>query len=168
MARMMPGRVAAAVALAVATAPPLVPARSAAQQSPVSIAPGPDYGAGWLHRLFMGEHYRDLWTTPIAVDVLDLDRAGGGLTPTRCGGGRQTKSVRFQTPDGREYAFRSVDKDPKLVLPEELRRTFAAEVLQDQISSAHPAAPLVVAPLLDAAGMRHAPPVMAVLPDDPR
>ncbi len=155
----------AAVALVAATA--LMPARSGGQ-STVSVTAGAAYGAGGLHRLLMGTHYRDLWTTPIAVEVLDLDRTAGGLTPTRCGGGRQTRSVRFRAADGREYALRSVDKDPSLVLPAELRRTIAAEVLQDQISSAHPAAPLVVAPLLQAAGVLHAPPVLAVLPDDPR
>ncbi|MGH9260345.1 MAG: BamA/TamA family outer membrane protein, partial [Acidimicrobiales bacterium] len=159
------GRVIATAAVTVTAA--FGPARGAAQ-STVTVTPGPEYSAGWLHRLFMGTHYRDLWTTPIAVEVLDLDRTGGGLAPTRCGGGRQTTSVRFRAPGGREYAFRSVDKDPLLVLPEELRRTFAADVLQDQISSAHPAAPLVVAPLLEAAGVLHAPPVMWVLPDEPR
>src|SRR5439155_1084646 len=41
-------------------------------------------------------------------------------------------------------------------------------LVQDQISSAHPGAPLVVAPLLDAAGILHVEPRMALLPDDPR
>jgi len=167
MARLTLRHVVAAAGLAAAAA--LGPDRSGAQTAPRTVVtPGPDYGAGSLHRLLMGAHYRDLWTTPIAVDVLDLDREAGGLTPTACGGGRQTKSVRFRAAGGREYAFRSVDKDPTLALPQDLRRTFAREVLQDQISSAHPAAPLVVAPLLQAAGVLHAPPVMAILPEDAR
>src|SRR5439155_1649161 len=96
-------------------------------------------------------HYRDLWTTPVRVEVLDLARVGGGLTPTKRGGGRQTKSLRFQSADGRTYVFRSVDKDPAGAMPPELRGTFVQDIVQDQISSSHPAGALVVAPLLAAA-----------------
>lgn len=138
--------------------------------SRVTVVPGARYAAGWLHELLLGSHYRDLWATPLEVEVLDLSRfaGGGGLTPTRCGGRRQTKSLRFLGADGREYVFRSVDKDPTLALPPELRQTFARQMIQDQISSAHPAAPVVVAPLLEAAGVLHAEPRLVVLPADPR
>jgi len=33
--------------------------------------------------------------------------------------------------DGRQYVFRSIDKDPTLALPHELRATFAKDVIQD-------------------------------------
>ena len=141
------------------------PTRSPTRQTVVA---GDHYRAGWLHRLFLGAHYRDLWTTPLEVDVLDLSRFAGGLTPTGCGGGRQTKVLRLLGTDGRQYAFRSVDKDPALALPPELRATFAQKLVQDQISSAHPGAPLVVGPLLDAAGILNVEPQIALLPDDPR
>ena len=141
------------------------PARGPTRQTVVA---GDHYHAGWLHRLVLGAHYRDLWATPLEVDVLDLSRFAGGLTPTGCGGRRQTKVLRLLGKDGRQYAFRSVDKDPTLALPPELRATFAKDLVQDQISSAHPGAPLVVAPLLDAAGVLHAEPHIALLPDDSR
>ncbi len=133
-----------------------------------TLAAGERYRAGWLHRLLLGSHYRDLWATPLSVEVLDLTTYAGGLTPDTCGGRRQTKSVRFRGADRHEYSFRSVDKDPTLALPPDLRRSFARELVQDQISSAHPGAPLVVAPLLDATGVLHATPTLYVLPDDPR
>lgn len=141
------------------------PSRSPARQAVVA---GDHYAAGWLHRLLLGSHYRDLWATPLDVEVLDLSRFAGGLTPTGCGGRRQTKVLRLLGKDGRQYVFRSVDKDPTLALPPELRATFAKALVQDQISSAHPGAPLVVAPLLDAAGVLHVEPRIALLPDDPR
>jgi len=141
------------------------PARSPTKQTVVA---GDHYHAGWLHRLLLGSHYRDLWATPLDVEVLDLSRFAGGLTPTGCGGRRQTKVLRLLGKDGRQYVFRSVDKDPTLALPPELRATFARKLVQDQISSAHPGAPLVVAPLLDAAGVLHVAPRIALLPDDPR
>jgi hypothetical protein len=134
----------------------------------VRLAAGERYRAGWLHRLLLGAHYRDLWATPLSVEVLDLATFAGGLTPDTCGGRRQTKSVRLRGADRHEYVFRSVDKDPTLALPPDLRRTFARDVLQDQISSAHPGAPLVVAPLLEATGVLHATPSLYVLPHDPR
>lgn len=140
-----------------------------ASSQAVSVVPGPGYEVGWLHRFFLGKHYRDLWTTPVNVEMLDLDTVAGGLRPTRRGGGQQTRSLRFKSADGREFAFRSVNKDPTVLLPAELRGTVVGRVVQDQTSAGHPAAALVVAPLLDAAGVLHSDPRMVVLPkDDPR
>ncbi len=132
----------------------------------VTVTPGAAYAAGGLHRFLFGDHYRDLWTTPIRVEVLDLQRFAGGLTPVKRGGGKQTKSLRFDGADGRQYQFRSLDKDPSPLLPEGLRHTLAQGILQDQISAGHPGAPLVVSPLLEAAGVLHAEPRLRVMPDD--
>jgi len=159
------------VGLAAALTPVSLAGQTAALAAPPTrqtVVAGDHYHAGWLHRLFLGAHYRDLWATPLEVDVLDLSRFAGGLTPTGCGGRRQTKVLRFLGKDGRQYVFRSVDKDPTLALPPELRATFAKDLIQDQISSAHPGAPLVVAPLLDAAGILHVEPRITLLPDDAR
>src|SRR5438874_3746438 len=157
--------------LAAALTPVGLAGQTAAPAAPATrqtVVAGARYRAGWLHRLFLGAHYRDLWGTPVEVEVLDLSRFAGGLTPTGCGGRRQTKSVRFLGADGRQYVFRSIDKDPTLALPPDLRATFARELIRDQISSAHPGGPLVVAPILDAAGVMHVQPHIVLLPDDPR
>ncbi|MEE8250913.1 MAG: hypothetical protein V3R24_04155, partial [Gemmatimonadales bacterium] len=61
-----------------------------------------------------------------------------------------------------------MDKDPAKRLIPDLRGTFAATVVQDQISSLHPSAALVVDPLLEAAGVLHARHTLMVIPDDPR
>jgi len=130
------------------------------------VVPGARYGAGWLHRFLLGDHYRHLWTTPIEVERLDLHGFAGGLTPMEKGGGQQTRSLRFRAGDGREFAFRSVDKDPSAILPPELRGTVAHDVVQDQISAAHPAGALVAPPILAAAGVAHSVPRLVLLPDD--
>src|SRR6266576_2233956 len=135
---------------------------------PVTVTAGAHYRAGWLHRWLLGAHYRDLWTTPLQVDVVDLARFGGGLTPLKRGGGRQTKSLRLRAADGRVYIFRSVDKDPTAAIPPELRATFVQRILEDQTSSTNPAGALVVGPLLGAAGVHHVEPRLMVMPDDPR
>ncbi len=135
----------------------------------VTVAPGPQYGRGWLHRFFFGNHYRDLWTTPIRAEVLDLETFAGGLTPAQRGGGEQTKSIRFKGADGREYQFRSIDKDPTAALPPALQQTAARDIVRDQTSAGHPVGFLVVSPILEAVGVLHAKPRIAVLPkDDPR
>jgi hypothetical protein len=116
-------------------------------------AAGPRYQASGLHNFLFGKEYRSLWSTPISVPLLDLRAFAGGLKPVSKGGGQQTKSLLLAAQDGREFFFRSVDKDPSATLPAELRSTVAGDVVRDQTSSALPTAPLVVGPLLDAAGI---------------
>ena len=152
----------AAVFLAATSAVP-----AAAQTRDTTVVPGSGYAAGGFHRWLFGAHYRTLWTTPIRVPVLDLRQFAGGLRPTERGGGKQTKSLRFHGADGREYQFRSVNKDPSPLIPESLKGTVAQRIFQDQISAGHPAAPLVVSPVLEAAGVLHAEPHLVWLPDDP-
>ena len=150
---------------------PLLTGRLAAQQpdsATVEVVPGARYAAGALHRFFFGTRYRRLWTAPVRAERLDLTHFGGGLTPTERGGGQQTRALRFRAADGREFVFRSVDKDATAIIPPELRGTVASSIVQDQISSSHPAGALVVPPLLKAAGVPHAEPHFVVLPDDPR
>ncbi len=131
------------------------------------VVPGPRYGMSGIGRFFWGDHYRDAWTTPIEVELLNLRSFAGGLTPTRRGGGQQTKSLRFDGNDGRSYAFRSLDKDPAAALPPVLRSSLAHDVLQDQISSQHPVGALICSPLQQAAGVLHAEPRLVLMPDDP-
>jgi hypothetical protein len=102
-----------------------------------------------------GGVYRDLWTTPIRVPVLDLRKFDGGLTPTEVGGRKQTVSLRFASADGSEYVFRSVDTD-NVGLPEGLAEvSLAVKIARDQVASSHPAANLVHVPFYEAVGVIH-------------
>jgi hypothetical protein len=134
----------------------------------VLVAPGPEYRASWPFRLFFGGPWRDDWTTPILVPKLDLSTFDGGLTPVRKGGGQQTSSLHLKSANGRTWGFRSVDKDPRRAMDEETRKSLLADVMRDVTSTAHPTAALVVAPLLEAAGVLHATPELVVMADDPR
>jgi hypothetical protein len=129
---------------------------------------GARYRAGGFHRFLLGEDYRELWAMPITVEVLDLGAEKGGLTPVRRVGGQQTRGLAFKGADGRSYTFRSVDKDPTEILPPDLKDTFAASVVQDQIAASHPASAVIAVPILEAAGVIHQTPRLVVLPDDPR
>lgn len=144
----------------------VVPGVSDAADS-VTVVAGPEYEAeGWRARFF-GEEHRALWTAPVRVPVLDLDRFAGGLTPLRRGGGRQTKVLHLTGADGRRYVFRSVNKDPALAEERDLHDTWIADVIHDQTSSLLPAGAAVADALLDAAGVLHAVPHLVVLPDSP-
>ena len=134
----------------------------------ISVIPGPEYEAGWLHRVFFGDHYRDLWTTPVKTQILDLREFAGGLTPVEAGGGYQTKSLRFLGKDGQYYKFRSIDKNPRAVLPLELRETVVGDLAQDHISTSHPCAGLIVDELAGAVGVPRLNAMLVYLPDDER
>ncbi len=140
--------------------------QSEQQKKYITVIPGEEYEAGWFHNFWFGKHWRDLWTTPIRVPVLDLSTFAGGITPIKVGGGLQTKSIRFKGEDEKIWKFRSISKDPTKVLEADLQESMIAEVLQDQISSSNPFGALVVVPLLNAVDVLQAEPVLVFLPDD--
>ncbi len=134
----------------------------------VRVAIAPEYDrAGRFQRTMLGENYRTLWATPVSFPVFDLKKTGGGFKILQRGGGQQTKSLRLEDSTGREWVLRTVQKDPSQTLPAYLRETLARDVIQDEISAAHPYAPLVVGPLAEALGVPHASPRLVYVPDDP-
>ena len=132
------------------------------------VVPGERFRAGWFKRWFSGSDYRDLWTTPIEMAVLDLDSVGGGLTPLRTGGFGQSISLHFTGEDGRRYTVRSLDKDPTKRRWAVLKGTIADDFFQDIIRAFLPTGALIVDPLMEAAGILHSKHTLVVIPDDPR
>ncbi len=139
---------------------------SAQEQASEKVIPGPEYDAGFLHRLFFGSSWRELWNTPIEVTTLDLGTFAGGLRPTVRGGGFQTKSLRFKGGDGKEYKFRSLNKDPRKILAPELRESFVGGIVQDFISTSNPLAMLVTTPILGEVDILNTPYEVVALPVD--
>ncbi|QHL88571.1 hypothetical protein GU926_14475 [Nibribacter ruber] len=136
--------------------------------STISLPANPAYEAGGFKELFLGEHYRTDWQTPVTMPLLDLKSEKGGLVPYQKGGGKQTSSLKLRNEEGREYTLRSVNKDPTNVLPVSLQETFARDLLQDQISAQQPYGALIVPKLADAAGVYHTNPKLVFVPKDPR
>jgi hypothetical protein len=148
--------------------PSTVQPAPAAGSGPVSVVAGPQYGAGPIRRWLLGDRYRDLWTTPVRVSVLDPARYRGGLTPVREGGGFETLSLHLRDAEGRYYLFRSVDKWMNQGLGPDLRNTPAGWIIQDQTKALHPAGALPVSALLRAVGdVPYTVPELYVLGDDP-
>src|SRR6476661_5519577 len=85
--------------------------------------------AGGFHRFMFGREYRHVWEQPLRAPVLDLAAFDGGLRPTKLGGGFQTKSLRFESGNGREWVFRTVRKDARVILPESMRRSIVADLV---------------------------------------
>ena len=144
-------------------------AQATAQPPMVAVVPASThYRAGRFRQWLQGSNYRREWQQPIAVPVLDLSTAQGGLTPLKRGGGLQTQSLRLRAAGGQEFVLRSIEKNTTGSVPDYLHHTLAAAIVQDQISASHPYAALLVPPLAEAAGVGHTNPQVVLVPDDPR
>lgn len=117
---------------------------------------------------WLGKNYREVWSTPVEVDVFDLGNEKGGLDVVKKGGGMQTKSLRLQAKDGKQYVLRSIEKYPENAIPTALQKTFAQDIVEDQISASHPYGAFIVPVLAEAASIYHTNPKPVFIPDDPR
>ncbi|MFC1760227.1 hypothetical protein ACFLZD_01750, partial [Candidatus Neomarinimicrobiota bacterium] len=122
----------------------------------------PNSGKFWL-----GENYRNIWEIPVKVRVFDITTQKGGLKIIKRGGGFQTRSLRMEDNNGRQYVLRSVEKNVEPALPAEFKNTIAVDLVQDQISSSNPYGALVVAELAKYARIYHTNPEVFFVPDDP-
>jgi hypothetical protein len=140
----------------------------AADSATVRVAAGAHYARGSVWRFFWGTHYRNLWATPVTVPVLRLATAQpGGLQPLQAGGSYQSRTLRLQASNGRQYVLRSVDKDASGSVPAGWRRWLLGGLMKDQTSVIQPYGAYVAAELADAAGVYHANPRLVYLSDDP-
>lgn len=126
------------------------------------------YDNGKFVSFLMGKNYRDLWKTKVELPVFDIGREEGGLRILKRGGGQQTRSVRLEASNGKQYVLRSVNKYVENALSEELRNTIAEAAVQDGISSSHPYGAVTIPILANAAGIMHTNPRIVWVPDDPR
>lgn len=119
----------------------------------------------FFKRLFLGDNYRVVWSMPVTFPVFRIKTTD--LTIKELGGGQQTKSLKLQDKQGREWALRTVDKDVEHAIPKFMRHTIAQKVTQDMVSAAHPYAPLTIPTLAHAIGVIVPEPTFYFVPDDP-
>lgn len=119
-----------------------------------------------FHRYLFGDNYRKDYATDTKVPVIRISEIGGGLKPTQLGGGNQSRSLRLEDKNGKEYVLRSVEKYPEVLLPQGLRNTFAKDVMRDNMASQHPFTALVVPVLAKAAGVPHSNPMIGLVSPD--
>ena len=149
-------------AMAQATSP-----ADAGQQTRVVVA-GEQYGSPPGGTFFLGHDYRDLWTTPIRVEVLDLHATAGGLQPVMRVGGQVSQGLALRGADGRDYTFRSVNKVASAsVLPVEFRDSVLLDIVQDQFAATVPGVQVVQPRMAAAVGVLGVGRArLVVLPDD--
>ncbi|GEO02777.1 hypothetical protein AAE02nite_04410 [Adhaeribacter aerolatus] len=140
---------------------------AAKPKSFATVIPGPEYKASGFKKFFLGELYRKSWTQPVKLPYFHLGQNPQNLSLLRTGGGLQTKTLRLQAPNKKQYVFRSVTKEPIGVVPPELRYTAITDLLQEINPTTQPYGALVASKLLDATDILHARPELYVLADDP-
>ncbi|QKX07232.1 phosphoesterase [Aquimarina sp. TRL1] len=127
-----------------------------------------------FYKSIWGEHYRALYGKEIEAPVAVLDTLYGGLKVIRKGGGHQTRSLRLEDKDGKQYSLRALKKSGVQFLQanafkdkyveHELENTISEDVLQDFYTSAHPYVFTMIPELSDAVGVYHSNPKVFYLP----
>ena len=119
-------------------------------------------------KFWMGSNYRTEWKTPVTVPVLHMATEKGGLKPVKRGGGKQTKSLRLEDANGRQYSLRSIQKFiTSKTLPGGFESEAAADLVQDGVSASYPYSALSIPPIAEAAGVPYLKVKLIYIPDDP-
>jgi hypothetical protein len=136
--------------------------------SVIVVAANPKLKGNGFKKFMIGDNYREEWAQPIRVGVLDMGKELGGLKPLKQGGGKQTKSLRVEDAKKKEWALRSVDKNPEAAIPPDLRQTFVRDIVRDGISASYPYGALSMGVLSEAANVPYLKNRIVYVPDDPR
>lgn len=123
---------------------------------------------------FWGERYRKYFSTDVKAPTVNLDTLFGGLIPVRKGGGHQSKSLRLEDTQGREYVMRALRKNALQYLQAvafkdqyikgDFDDTVAENLLLDVFTGSHPYAPFTIATLSKAVGVMHTNPKLYYVP----
>lgn len=139
-----------------------------AQTGETGSKAGGTFSTSGGRHFWMGVNYRKEWNTPIKAPVIYLSKEHGGLKPVKRGGGKQTKSLRVEDPQGRQYTLRSIQKFiTSKTLPGDLQSEAAADLVSDGVSASYPYAALTMAYLSEAAGVPHGNPRVVIIADEP-
>ncbi|MCX8020878.1 MAG: outer membrane protein assembly factor [Chitinophagaceae bacterium] len=136
-------------------------------QTDSATAAGGNFVDKKSRHIWMGSNYRKEWNTPITVPVLYLSKEKGGLSPVRRGGGKQTKSLRLEDKNGRQYVIRSIAKYITSKTLGQFESEAAADLVADGVSASYPYAALSIPDLAEVAGIPHQNPKVMFVADDP-
>ncbi|UII22716.1 hypothetical protein [Fulvivirga ligni] len=74
----------------------------------------------------LGENYRKEWQQPLSVKVFRINEEHGGLVIVQKGGGQQTKSLRLEAKNGKQYVLRTIEKYAEGAIPQMIRKNFCS------------------------------------------
>lgn len=119
-----------------------------------------------FHKFLWGERYRSYYHNAVTAPVAYLDTLYGGLEFMKKGGGHQSYSIRLQDKAKREFAMRSLRKDPLKYLrytvkgiaynDEDYMGTLPEKLISDFFTTAHPFMQMVINPMAKAVDVNHA------------
>ncbi|WP_299526763.1 metallophosphoesterase [uncultured Lutibacter sp.] len=139
-----------------------------------SIYEEKEVSKGEFYKSLWGKHYRKYYGTKILAPTVLLDTLFGGLTPVRKGGGNQSRSLRLEDKNGKEYVMRALRKSATQYLQAvafknqyiegQFDNTLTENLLLDIYTTAHPYAPFTIGKLADAANIYHTNPTLYYIP----
>ncbi len=129
---------------------------------------------GGFYKALWGEHYREFYGKQVNAPVVDLDTLMGGVTPLKRGGGQQSKSLRLQDKNGRQFVMRALKKSTLKFLQANafqdtyignlLDNTVVDKFLSDFYTTSHPYTPFVIGDLSNPIGVYHTNPKLYYIP----
>ncbi len=119
-----------------------------------------------FNQTFWGHLYTEDYLTDFKMPVLDLAKAKGGLEAISRGGGNQSNSVRLKTKEGKIYQLRTIRKVTER-FPGIVRKTFANELVKQQLTAGNPFSAVTVGPMASAIGVYHTNPKIVYVPKQP-
>ena len=129
---------------------------------------------GGIYRALWGKRYRKYYSTNVTVPTVNLDTIFGGLVPVRKGGGHQSKSLRLEDANGREYVMRALRKNAVQFLQAvafqqqyiegQFEDTYTEGLLLDVFTGSHPYMPFAIGAIADAVNVYHTNPVLYYVP----
>ncbi|WP_055444868.1 hypothetical protein [Lacinutrix himadriensis] len=127
-----------------------------------------------LYKTLWGKHYRDFYGTEVNVPVVLLDTLLGGLSPIKRGGGQQSKSLRLEDKNGKQFVMRALKKSttkflqanlfPETFIDNTLDDTAIDTFLSDFYTTSNPYAPFAIGALSKAVNVNHTNPVLYYIP----
>lgn len=127
-----------------------------------------------FYRFLWGNHFREIYSTPIRAQQVLLDTLYGGLKPTISAGQERSRFLRLQHSSGREFEMHALRKSATRFLQtfafkdqaieREFRNTYTEDFVLDFYTSAYPYAPFVVSELARNIGLNHTNPKLFYIP----
>ena len=119
-----------------------------------------------FNQTIWGDLYTKDYLTKFKMPILDLATAKGGLVAFGKGGGNQSNSVRVKSKSGKIYQLRTIKKVTER-FPSLVRKTFALELVKQQLTAGNPFSAVTIGPMASAIEVFHSNPQIVYLPKQP-
>ncbi len=116
--------------------------------------------------LYKNSLYKEVWSRPINIRILNLNKSFSGIVP-KSQGKRQKTNLKLKTKDGRTFKFKVLKSViPPLQMPEFFRKLLQKSYIDGRFNMSLPYAQTIVASLASALDILHEHPVLCCLPDN--